>query len=115
RVPGMAAGSIPTGLQMAALTAAQYAAAQQAAAEQATQGYDFNEQGAGEQDRGFFDPSSLEPPRYESFDAAVADPLDFMPGEPNRAQLDLSALDLSSSGRRAATEEMLEGFASPPA
>jgi hypothetical protein len=112
RVPGMAAGAIPTGLQMAAYTAAQYAAAQQTgaprAADQATSGQQSfaAEPGryAAEHAPGDFDPTSNTP---------ADDPLDFVPAESNRAQLDLSALGLSSGGRRAETEEMLERFSAP--
>jgi serine/threonine protein kinase len=129
RVPGMAPGSIPTTLQMLTYTAAQYAAAQHAAGSQqgpasvppvrndivptaaapqtaddapvqASSPFDFLESDAGELTTGYWDPSA-------QFDSPPADPLAFVSTKSNRPQLDMSGLDLSLSGIRAATEEML--------
>ncbi len=140
RVPGTAPGSIPTGLQMAAHTAAQYAAAQHAAAQQAaaqqfaaqqaappldagqtdsgtygTEAAAYAQPAVPSADQGYFDSATVAPPQFDSFTSSAPDPLDFTPAEQNRLQFDLSALDLASDGgRRAAADEMLDSFNSGP-
>ncbi|HKD37431.1 MAG TPA: hypothetical protein VKB78_11540, partial [Pirellulales bacterium] len=69
--------------------------------------FDFLEPNTDQTNEGCWDPASISQAEFGAFDSPAADPLAFASAESRRSQLDLSGLDLNSSGRQAATEEML--------
>jgi serine/threonine protein kinase len=97
RVPGAEPGTIPTGLQLAAYTAAQHAAADQTARHAGAA--HANPAQAGKQSFG----SSAEP---------AADPSAFVPAESSRQESELGEFDFSPR-RDTSADELLESLSSP--